>query len=73
MIDLNVETENTTLKAKTENTALNVKRKRDMMALNVELRTNNGSERQNYEYDFEHQTEKRHDDFECQTKDKRWL
>ena len=47
MIDLNVETENTTLKAKTENTAMNVKRKRDMMALNVELRTNDDSERQN--------------------------
>ena len=47
MIDLNVETENTTLKPKTKNTALNVKRKRDMMALNVELRTNDDSERQN--------------------------
>ena len=47
MIDLNVETENTTLKDKTENTTLNVKRKRDMMALNVELRTNDGSKCQN--------------------------
>lgn len=47
MIALNVETENTTLNTKTENTALNTKRKRDMMALNVELRTNDGSERQN--------------------------
>ena len=47
MIALNVKTENATLNTKTENTALNTKRKRDMMALNVELMTNDGSERQN--------------------------
>ena len=47
MIALNVKTENATLNTKTENTALNTKRKRDMMAFNVELMTNDGSERQN--------------------------
>ena len=35
------------LNTKTENTALNVKQKRDMMALNVELRINDDSKCQN--------------------------
>ena len=36
----------TALNVETENATLNAKRKRDMIALNVELRTNDDSKRQ---------------------------
>ena len=48
MMALNVELrKTTTLNAKTDNTALNAKQKRDMIAPNVELRTNDDFKRQN--------------------------
>ena len=53
------------LNVKNENTALNTKQKIDMMALNVELRTNDGFECQNWEYDSERLTKKKHDGSKC--------
>ena len=58
------------MNAKTENTALNAKRKIDMMALNVKLRINDISESQTEYATLNIKMKIRHDGSECRTKDK---